>query len=242
MIIGMKYLIALFTAFIVTACQTQSPLPEGSNTEENRTADREQIHKELEVSLKADRDQFSELRKEIPQEKQKSNDELALYLDVMRRGTEQPSIVRERFNSIVQKRRQTFRNKVQRLRDDYRKEETKRREDFLKQHKARRDAFSKKRHDVAENREFFSEQEQARQRFFADERDRRQSFESEINAQSKDFESYMRERNNEFNEQFRIYSKKFYEKPKETKAITGDSGGGFDKLKNMETAPLGTDN
>jgi hypothetical protein len=236
----MKTLSVIAIALLLSACQ--SPLPEGSNTEQNRTADREHVKSELEISLKADRDQFAELRKEVPQEKQKKNDELALYLEVMRQGTEQPSIVRERFSAIVQKRRDGFRNKVMRLREDFRKDETRRREDFLKEHKNRRDSFAKKKHDSQESREFFAEQEQLRQRFFADERDRRQSFESEISSQSKDFESFMRERNNEFNERFRIYSKKFYEKPKETKAVTGDSGGGFDKLKNMEAAPLGTDN
>ena len=50
----------------------------------------------------------------------------------------------------------------------------------------------------------------------------------------------MRERNNEFNEQYRLYSKQFSEKPKEKKAVTGEAGG-FDKLKNMDASPLGTD-
>lgn len=222
----------------LSGCMSQPPA--SSNTEENREADREKVGKELEVSLKADRDHLAELRKEIPEEKQKSNDEQALFLNIMKQGTENPSVVRERYHSMVSKRRQAFRKKVQKLRDDYRKEETKRREQFLKEHQARRGEFSKKKHDRKETAEFFSEQQKIQSQFFADERDRRSNFESEINSQSRDFESYVRERGNEFNEQFRQYSKQFYDKPKEKKAVTGENS--FDKLNNMDAQPLGTGN
>lgn len=222
--------------FILTSCKTAAPDLSG-NTVENREADRQKVQTELgEVSLKADRDQLAELRKEIPVDKQKSNDELALYLNLMKQGTEQPNLVREKYNTMVQKKRTVFRIKVARLREDYRRDETKKREEFLREHKNRRDDFTKAKHDSKERTEFFNEQEKIRQRYMADERDKRSSFEGEINAQSKDFESYMRERNNEFNEQFRLYSKQFSEKQKEKKAVTGE--GGFEKLKNMEAEKL----
>jgi len=228
----------LAAALVLAACQT-GPESVSSNNPETREADSKKVQEELEVSLKADRDHLAELRKDIPAEKQKQNDELALYLGIMKTGTENPPVIRERYNSMMSKRRQAFRTKVQKLRDDYRKDESKRREKFLKEHQERRAEHSKKKHDLKENREFFADQQKVNSQFFADEKDRRSNFESEINAQSKDFESYMRERNNEFNEQFRQYSKQFYEKPKEKKAVTGESG--FDKLKNMDAQPLGTD-
>lgn len=227
----------LFLVLLLAGCQT--PLPESSNTTETRAADREKVQNELEISLKADRDHLAELRKDIPEEKRKSNDELALQLGIMKQGTEQPSVIRDRYNGMVQKRREAFRNKAQRLREDFRKEETKRREEFLKAHQRRREDFSKSKHDTTENREFFAEQDKLRQRYFSDERDRRQAFESEINSQSKDFESYMRERGKEFDEQHRAYSKQFYEKSKNSKAVTPDSSS-FDKLKKMEAEPLKT--
>ncbi len=205
--------------------------------------DRRKIEETLEgeVSLKADREKLAELRKEIPEDKQKSNDELALFLNLMGQGTEPPHIVREKFQALVQKRRSAFREKVQQLRDDYKTEETRRRDEFLKDLKLKRDAFLKRRRDSKANREFFADQEKQRNRFFADERERRRSFESELNAQSKDFDSYMRERTKEFNELFRLYSKKYSEKPKEKKAVTGDVSD-FEKLKTIETTPLGTEN
>lgn len=238
--------IALSAVLVFTSC-----VRAGKKAEQNRQADRDKIQNTLEqeMSLKADREQIAELRKDIPDAKQRQNDELALYLNLMKQGTEQPNIVRDRFQTLVQKRRTSYRDKVTRLRDDFRKEETRRREDFLKAQKDKRDAQIKKKQTSAENRRFFGDQDKESQRFFADERDRRKNFEAELTAQSKDFESYMRERNNEFNEQFRLYSKQFSEKPKDKKAVTGDTGPGnpsgsgtqgFDKLKEVPASPLGT--
>jgi hypothetical protein len=211
--------------------------------EKVREQDRQTVKQELseEMSLKADRESLEDLRKEIPEETRRKNDELALYLQLMKQGTEQPQVVRAKFQILVQKRRTSFRDKVTRLRDTYHREETKRREEFLSDQKAKRESFQARKHDSKANREFFSDQDRDRRSFFADERDRRQNFESEVRAQSKDFESYMREKTNEFNEQYRLYSKKFSERPKEKKAVTGETGGDFKRLNEAPTEPLGTD-
>lgn len=207
----------------------------------NRLDDRETVEKTLsgEMSLKADREQLSEMRKDVPKEKQKSNDELALYLNLMKQGTEQPQMVRDKFTVLAEKRRSSFREKVQKLRDNYRRDETKRRDEYLDTLKTKRADYLKSKHKPEELREFFSTQDKDRQSFFADERDRRSSFESEVSGHSKDFDSYMREKMNEFNEQYRLYSKKFSEKPKDKKAVTGDAD--FKRLDDVPTKPLGTE-
>lgn len=195
--------------------------------------DRKNIDDQLgpEISLKADREALEEFRKQIPEEKKQSNDELALYLQLMKQGTENPQMVRDKFTVLVEKRRSSFRSKVQKLRDDYHHQETKRRDAFLDKQKSKRNSFTGSKHSSAETREFFGQQDKDRQEFFADERDRRGNFESEISAQSKDFDSYMREKMNEFNEQYRLYSKKYSERPKEKKAVTGEGD---------DSKPLGT--
>jgi hypothetical protein len=207
-----------------------------------RAEDRQTIRTELaeESSLKADREQLAELRKNIPPEKQAENDELALQLTLMKQGAEQPNFVRERFNAMVRKKRASFRQKSQELRDDYRREELRRREEFMSGQRNKRESFMKRKPGAKEVHDFVSDQERTRQRFFADERDRRQNFESEMVAKSKDFDAYMRERQSEFNEQFRIYSKKFSERPKERKAVTGEEDE-FDRLRDMQATPLGTE-
>lgn len=200
--------------------------------EAERKGDREKVRTALgpEVSLKQDRSELAELRKEIPEDKKASNDELALYLNLMKQGTEQPAVVRDRFNSLVSKRRQAFREKVERLRADFRAAETRRREDFTQtQHKSR-EAFLKKKRDHKEMQRFSSDQDRERTRFYAEERERRANFESDMRAQSKDFESFMREKMNDFNERYRLYSKEYSERPKEGKAVTGDDSRTMDEL------------
>lgn len=214
-----RTLYCALVSLLLTACAS------GPSSEQLRAQDRQKIQDQLnqEMSLKADREQLAELRKDIPTEKQKENDEMALFLNMMNNNSEHPQVVRDRFHKLVQDKRSTFRKKVQRLREDYRKEETRRREDFMKAQKNKREDNLKRKRDASKNRQFYSDQEKERMRFNSDERDRRQSFEAELNAQSKDFDSYMRERQKQFDEQYRIYSKKHGEKSKAKKAVTGDT-------------------
>ena len=233
----MKFHIWMSALLVLTACSSNR-----KSAKDERAEDREKIETQLsqEMSLKADRDQLAGLRKDIPEEKKKENDELALFLQLMNQSKESPNEMRDRFQSLVQKRRSSFREKVQRLRDDYRRDETKRREGYLDDQKKRRDDFNRRRHDAKANREYYSEEDKKRRQFFADERDRRQSFEAELNSQSKDFDNYMRERQKEFDEQYRLYSKKVSERRKEKKAVTGESDD-FKSLKDVPATPLGTD-
>lgn len=214
------------------------------NRQTIREGDRANVQKELsgEMSLKADRDALAEMRKGIPEEKRKSNDELALYLQLMKQGTENPEMVRNKFTSLVEKKRQSFREKVQKLRASYSKSEAKRRDEYLNSQQQKRKDYIATKRKPDEMHEYFMQQDKARQSFFADERDRRANFEAEINGQSKDFDSYMREKMNEFNEQYRLYSKQFSEKPKDKKAVTGETGRpDFKKIDSLPTKPLGTE-
>lgn len=224
------FLLAAATA--LTSCKT--------NHSNSIAEDRAKVESELgaETSLKEDRSQFSDLRKEIPAETQKNNDELALFLNLMKQGRENPQDIRGKFQTLVQKRRTSFRDKVQKLRNDYRDDEVKRREKFLADQKSKRDSHLKKKKDAKASREFFTEQEKERSGFFSDERARRLAFEAELNTQSKDFDSYMRERQKEFDEQYRLYSKQFSERPKDKKAVTGDE---FKRLEEAPASPLGTE-
>src|SRR4051812_45228558 len=111
--------ITIIAALLLTAGCAQT----GGHS--SRDDDRRKIQNELsgEMSLKADRDQLAEMRKQIPAEKQKSNDELALSLNLMKQGSEQPSVVRDKFTTLVEKKRSSFRDKITKLRESYRQSE-----------------------------------------------------------------------------------------------------------------------
>lgn len=230
----------LKAAFAAALCFAAGCVTNSKRPEQVRADDRKKIEAELseEMSLKADRDHLAEMRKDIPQEVQKANDELALQLNLMKGGTEAPASVRDRFNSLVMRKRSDFRAKVDRLRSDYRAQETRRREDFMQAQKKKRESFLSGKRERAEITRFNTDMEKERVRFNADERDRRQNFEAELNSSSKDFESYMRERQKEFNEQYRLYSKKYSEKPKEKKAVTGDE---FRQMDALPAKTIGTE-
>ncbi len=212
-----------------------------TSTGSSHVDDRKQVEQELsgEMSLKADREQLQDLRKEIPEERRKTNDELALYLQLMRQGTEQPQTMREKFTSIVQKKRQAFRDKVSHLRENYHRSEQKRREEYLSEQKNKRSSFMSTKRKSEETNEFYKDQDRERQAFFAQERERRLAFEAEVSAQSKDFDSYMREKNNEFIEQYRLYSKQFADKAKEKKL---EETKGFNQMDQAPAKTLGTEN
>lgn len=227
--------LSLVAIILITACASRA-----RKAENDRQADRAQIEAQLqsETSLKADRSELAEIRADIPDEKQRENDELALFLKLMGQGTEQPSTVRDKFARLVTNKRSSFREKIEKLRAEYKAAETKRREDFTKAAQKKRDRYFIKKRDLKASQNFMSEQEKERLRVAAEERERRQSFEAELSTRSKDFESYMRERTNDFNEQLRLYSKKFSEKPRETKAVTGDD---FRRMDEMPAKTLGTE-
>lgn len=224
--------LVLIALISLTACKTGGP--------DSIAQDRAKVESELgsEIYLKEDRSKFAELRKEIPAETQKNNDELALFLNLMKQGRENPQDIRVKFQALVQTRRTSFRDKFQKLRNDFRNDEVKRREKFLADQKSKRDSYLKRKHDPKASREFFQEQEKERAGFFADERARRLAFEAELSTQSKDFDSFMRERQKDFDEQYRIYSKEFSQRPKDKNAVTGDE---FKRLEETKGSPLGTE-
>lgn len=179
---------------LLSGCTTTRP-PDKAAT---RADDRQYVRQELggEVSLKADREELKDLRGEIPEERQRANDELALTLELFKDGRIPPVEIRDKFSAIVEKKRSRFRAKVARLRENYHVAEVRRREDFTQEQSNAREAYLKRRREPRDSQRFMRDQDRDRTRFFADERDRRQNFETEVNSASKDFESYMREKNN----------------------------------------------
>lgn len=221
-----------FPLLILVGCQTAKGPDEAAPSD--------QVRSELsqEVSLKTDRDELAELRKEIPEEKKQANDELALLLNLMGEVKLKPSDVQGRVQTVMQKRRGEFRKKVMKLRENFRKEEAKRKEEFLKDQKAARGDFKPDKKDRDKTKEFYSEQDEKRRDFFAGEADRRKDFESEIKTQSADFDSYMRERQKELSEQVRLYSKRYYEAEKEKREAAKNPAKSAD-VKPTEATTLG---
>lgn len=200
----------VFLGFLLVSCSVVSKRPELQDSENKASATLTE-----DVSLKADRSELADLRKEIPEEIKKNNDELALIFKMISPGQErdeEPSAIRERFNKALRDRRAKVDKELRRRRDQFNKTEKKTRDEFLKNLKESRESFVEKKRSQEERREFFNDQDKSRNEYFAEERDRRKEFESEISAARKEFDDYAREKQNLFNQEYRAYSTAYLER------------------------------
>src|SRR3954465_589750 len=149
-----------------------------------------------EVTLKEDRSQLDELRKDIPEDVRRENDEVAFILKNMATMEEEPSKVRDKFQTAVRKRRDKMDNQLRKERDDFSKNERTSRETFLEKLKSEREDFNASKRDSKERTRFFDKQDGARKDFFADQSEKRKDFESNITERRRDFEDYVREKTN----------------------------------------------
>lgn len=164
-----------------------------------------------EVSLTSDQKAVEDLRKNVPPEKRKENDELAIILSLMGEIKLEPSTIREKYDRLMRKRREDFRRTQQKEREVYSREERKRREEFLATQKKERDAFKARKADREATQNFFAEQELKRKDFFANEREKRSEFESSSREKNNDFNANMREWQQTFTQELRVYSQRHRE-------------------------------
>ena len=168
-----------------------------------------------ELSLKADRSALDEERKQIPPETKRSNDEMALILQLMQTNDlgemQDPSKIRERFDKVVREKRTKLDREVQKSRADFAKNEKTSRDLYFANLKTKREEFAKEKHDSETRSQFFSDQDQKRRDFTADLQEKRSSFETDVREKRKDFEDYIHERQSSFNDEYRSYSKRYDE-------------------------------
>lgn len=231
-----KTVLVTFLSLNLIQCASRQP----TQTEDWITKDREKIIETLssEISLTKDREELQELRKNIPEETQKENDELALITQLMVEPKTNPSRLRQQFQYATQKKRKTFRDKVEKLRKDFKKEERKLRDDFVKTAKLKRKAIDPKALERDEMRERYQELDKERRDFFSEERERRRSFEAEISAQTKDFNDYMRQKSREFSDQIREYTRRYNDLKKAEKEKSKAKANEFDAMKHVPSTPL----
>jgi hypothetical protein len=168
-----------------------------------------------EYRLKEDRKILEELRKDIPEETQVENDELALLLKLTSETQEKPPTkVREKFNSLARKKRNIFQKDMTRKRAEYVKAEKKGRDQFTKENERLKKEFKKKKTSREESREFYSEGDERRRSFYQELREKRAEFETDMRDERKNFDDYMREKTSEFNQEARAYEKRYAERKK----------------------------
>lgn len=191
--------------FFLAACASSSKDPNVYKSGEDRPLVDDKY------SLQADRKSLDDLRAQIPPDRKRENDELALIMGLMAETKRPPAEIRSQFDSVLRKKRELFNKDLQKERETFTKEERKKREDFLKAQQQNRDLFNKQKHFRDEKNEFYKAADEKRSEFFSVERDKRQDFESDVRERRKSFEDYVREKQNEFNQEHRAYNKRYEE-------------------------------
>lgn len=170
-----------------------------------------------EVSLKADRSEYDQLRKDMPAEVKKENDELAGILQLLRNPQgdyEKPERIREKFNKIMRDKRSRMDKQLREEREDFSRLEKEQREEFTENQKKEKDDFLDDKPSSEARKRFFDKQQTKRARFYDDSREKRRSFEAQISTRRKDFEDYVREKTNLFNQEYRNYQREYDERMK----------------------------
>ncbi len=197
--------VAVF-AFLTLSCQVKSQRSEMSDSSAEQNKEKPLV--EDSYRLKEDRQKFDEIRKDIPPERAQENDEKAFIAGLTSDITRHPEAVREKFSSIVRKKRELFNKDLEKSRNEFTKQERKDREAFNKNSELQRKEFTKDKHTNDERKDFFGDIDQKRKDFYTEQREKRDDFEANIREKRKNFEDYMREQNNDFNYEHRIYTKK----------------------------------
>lgn len=174
-------------------------------------------HPEAEISLKDDQRSIEELRKNIPEEKRKANDELKSILNDFGQIKEPPERIRDRFQRMSDRQRDKFRRDGQRERDLFDRAEKKRRDEFNEKMTQQREEFNSRHVSNDDRKKFYEDLEQRRRDFNADERTQRDDFNRETKQRSDDFNTDMHDRTIDFNERYRDYVLKYQEAQKGSK-------------------------
>jgi len=192
-----KAYLFLFLGLVNFSCQIATERDFGRDSTDNR------------YNLTADRTKFDELRKGTPEQVKKTNDEKALILEWMADYKREPSDIRDKFSTLVHKKRERFNDDLNKIREEYSNNEKKQREKFLKDLDEERSEIKEKKLSREKTNDLFSEIDIKRKEFFSKSKDDRDGFEADYRQKRKDFEEYLREKTDDFNSEMKAYTEKY---------------------------------
>ncbi len=164
---------------------------------------------DADVSLKADRAEIEKLRKSIPEDRRRRNDDLQGILKFFGEVRLPPETIQERYERMFEHERDQFNEEKEKAREEFDKQEEKERKEFERKLKSERKKYLKDHHTSDEREQFFSDQEDKRQSFNDDEREKRDEFDTAWRQKTDDFNSDTNDKRQEFMEQFRDYTQRY---------------------------------
>jgi hypothetical protein len=163
------------------------------------------------VSLKEDQDRLNEMRKDIPEEKRKTNDRLGEMLKEWKDSRMPPERLRDKFSDAIRKQRTEIEKRHKREREDFTRAWQDKRKAFQDKQKDAREDFLSTKPKSEKREQFISRQSEDRDRFNSDARDVRDEFEERTRDERKEFESDISDRWSEFRSEYPEYVKAYNE-------------------------------
>ena len=199
--------ILIMLAFQIIGCQLQTSheTPDTGTSPNSTLVDPK-------YSLSKDRSEFDKLRENVPADTKKTNDEKALTAEWFAETKYDPEKIRDKYDTLVRKKRDLFNKDMTKAREIFNKEEQKKRAEFLKELELERKDFTGRKADRDKKNEFFNEQDEKRKNFMADQKDKREDFESDSREKRKNFEDYLKEKSNDFSSELKAYRLKWKDK------------------------------
>lgn len=169
--------------------------------------------------LMEDREKIEELRKDIPVEKRKENDEIAFNLQWMNEIRLNPSDIRSKFSQHLSRKRNLFNKDMTTARTEFSKEEKRKRDEFNQMMNQERATIARRHKNSKSKKELLDELDYKRKDFSAKQKLERDTFEEEVRDKKKAFEDYWKQRSDSFNADLKAYTLEFNEKKKVEKQI-----------------------
>lgn len=176
-------------------------------------------------SIAKDRSELEQLRESLPPDVKRENDEKALMAELMSELRYPPEQVREKYMSLVRKKRDLFNKDMGKIREEYGKSEKKARDEFLKKLEEERRDFLSGKVDRERRARFFNDQDEERRSYFSESREKREDFEADFREKRKNFEDYAKEKTDEFNAELKNYTARWKEKLQQERDAANQQSG-----------------
>lgn len=193
--------IAMMASTLVIGCATGKSGQDGPLVDEK-------------YSLKQDREALANLRKEIPEEVRRDNDEKAFMAEMMSDLSRSPMDVRNQFTRILTKKRELFSKDMNKTREKFSNDIKSKRDEFSRQQTSARTSFAGQKKTADERSEFYNRLDSERREFNSEQQQKRDEFESDMRDKRKNFDDYIRAKTDEFNQLHRDYIKRYDEDKK----------------------------
>ena len=182
-------------SFIINASSSEPPKKSGTESSDQ------------ELSLQQDRAELDKLRKDIPEDVKRENDDMAFILKLFEDKKRKPSKIKRQFDKAYNRIRKKKQKEFKRERKEFTRIEKSQRKKSIAEAKKKRKEYLDSKPTKDDKKTFFDDERTKRKEYFSDEKEKRRDFESDLRARKKESDDFLRDRRKEFSDRLRQFKK-----------------------------------